>query len=179
MGERHVAEAEGPEPKAAPGLDDVKRNLVAQSLLVELAADQAGGEARGVERHAEIGGEIGDRADMILVAVGQHDAEQVPGLALDELEVGQDQVDARISGIGEGQAEIDHHPFAVGAVEIDVHADLAGSAEGEEKKLVAGCGHVRGFPVFRRHSREGGNPLTQRRDKGCTAGLNGSQPSRG
>ena len=138
MGERDVAEAERAEPEIALHLDRVELDLAGQPLLLELAGDQAGGERRRVERHAEIVGEIGDGADMVLMAVGEDDAEQIVAALLDEGEIGQDQLDARISGIGEGQAEIDHHPFALAAVEIDVHADLARAAEREEEELLAG-----------------------------------------
>ena len=65
-------------------LDDVQLDLAGQPLLLELAGDQAGGERRRVERHAEIGGEIGDRADMVLMAVGEDDAEQIVAPLLDE-----------------------------------------------------------------------------------------------
>ena len=75
---------------------------------------------------------------MVLMAVGEDDAEQIGAPLLDEGEIGQDQLDARIGGIGEGHAEIDHHPFALAAVEIDVHADLARAAEREEEEFFAG-----------------------------------------
>ena len=58
-------------------LDDVELDLAGQPLFLELAGDQAGGERRRVERHLQVGGEIGDRADMVLMAVGQDDADQV------------------------------------------------------------------------------------------------------
>ena len=74
---------------------------------------------------------------MILVPVRQHDAEQIIALLLDELQIGQDQVDARIGRIGEGNAHVDHQPFALTAVQIDVHADLAGSAERDEEQFIA------------------------------------------
>ncbi len=135
MGERHVADAERAELERSAELDDVELDLAGDPFLLQLVGDQAGGEGRGVERHAEIGGHIGNRADMILMAVGEDDAEQVLAALLDELEVGQDQFDARIARIGEGHAKIDHQPFAVAAIEIDVHADLAGAAEGEEEKF--------------------------------------------
>ena len=140
VGERHIAEAERPEAEAALPRDHAQVDLGGDALLLELAANQPGGERRRVERHAEIGGKIGDRADMVLVAVGQDDAEQVLPPPLDEVEVGQHEVDAGIGGIGEGQAEVDHHPFAVAAVEIDVHADLARAAERAEEEFVVG-GH--------------------------------------
>ena len=97
---------------------------------------------------------------MVLMAVGEDDAEQIVASLLDEGEIGQDQLDARIIGIGEGQAEIDHHPFALAAVEIDVHADLARAAEREEEEFVAGF-HVTPIPSPRRRP---GSRLVQGRD---------------
>ena len=91
---------------------------------------------------------------MVLMAVGEDDAEQIVAPLLDEGEIGQDQLDARIIGIGEGQAEIDHHPFALAAVEIDVHADLARAAEREEEEFLAGFHRARPS----RHSSESWNP---------------------
>src|SRR3546814_3297570 len=48
------------------GLDHAQRDVVLDSLLLQLAADQAGGERRRVDRHAEIEREIGQRPDMVL-----------------------------------------------------------------------------------------------------------------
>ena len=160
MGERDVAEAERPEAEIALHLDDVELDLVGQPLLLELAGDQAGGERRRVERHAEIVGEIGDGADMVLMAVGEDDAEQVVAPLLDEGEVGQDQLDARIGRVGEGHAEIDHDPFALAAVEIDVHADLARAAEREEEQFLAGF-HSPPSPRRRPGSRDKGRTLAE------------------
>src|SRR5206468_12178576 len=73
-----------------------------------------------------------------LVAVGQNDSGKPVLLFLDELEIRQDQLDARIIGTGEGQPEVDHDPLAAAAVEIDVHADLARAAERAEQQFFAG-----------------------------------------
>src|SRR3546814_4755112 len=71
-------------------------DLPLHPLFGELVRDQPRGEAIGIERHAKLGGEIGDGTDMILVPMGQHDAEQILAPILDELEVGHHDVDARI-----------------------------------------------------------------------------------
>src|SRR3546814_11064661 len=63
-------------------------------LLFQLAGDQAGGERRRVKRHFQIGGEVGNGADMVLVAMGQDDADQILAPRLDKLEVGKNEVDA-------------------------------------------------------------------------------------
>ena len=49
---------------------------------------------------------------MVLMAVGEDDADQVAAPFLDELEVGEDEVDARIIGVGESRprSAIGHLP---------------------------------------------------------------------
>jgi hypothetical protein len=72
---------------------------------------------------------------MVFVAVGEDDPRESLLLVLDELELGQDEVDSGILGIGEGQAEIDHQPLAAAAVQVDVHADFARPAERAEQQF--------------------------------------------
>ena len=60
-------------------VDHVELDLLPQPGFLELAHDQSGRERRRIERHAEFGGEIGHRADVVLVRVGQDDPEQVFG----------------------------------------------------------------------------------------------------
>ena len=71
--EGHPERAELDRPAA---LDDVELDLAGQPLLLELAGDQPGGERRREQRHLQFLGEIGQRADMVLVAVGQDDPGQ-------------------------------------------------------------------------------------------------------
>src|SRR5205814_529436 len=71
------------------------------------------------------------------MAMGEHDPGKPLLLILDELEVGQDQLNAGLAGVGKGQAKVDHDPLAAAAVEIDVHADLARPAERDEEELLA------------------------------------------
>ena len=82
----------------------VELDLAGQPFLLQLAGDQPGGERGRVERHLQVGGDVGQRADMVLMPVGQDDPDQILHPLLDEFEVGQDEVDARIFVVGEGQA---------------------------------------------------------------------------
>src|SRR6185295_8551800 len=118
-------------------LDDVELDLTGQPLLLELAGNQAGGEGRRVERTLELVGEIGKRADMVFVPVGEDDPGQPLLLFLDEFEVGKDEVDSGIRRVGKGQAEVNHDPLPTAAVEIDVHADLSRTAKGAKQELFA------------------------------------------
>ena len=114
--------------------------LVQQAGLAQLLAQQEGGEGRGVDRRLQPRPQPGDRADVVLVGVGQHDAQDVVGVLLDEGRVGQDDLDARRGLVAEGHAEIDHDPLAVvrraEAVEVEVHADLVRPAERQEDEFV-------------------------------------------
>ena len=62
--------------------------------------------------------QIGHGAQMVLVGVGQDQAVEKGPLLLDEAQVGQDDVDAGQPVVGEAEAQIDHQPAAVLAVEI-------------------------------------------------------------
>src|SRR5205814_995079 len=123
---------------ASASLHYVELHLASETFLLELAGNQAGGERRCEQRRLQFFGEIGKRADMILVPVGGNNARQPLLLALDELKIGKDQLDPRIGRVSESQAEIDHDPLATAAVEVDVHADLAGAAERDEQQFFAG-----------------------------------------
>ena len=72
---------------------------------------------------------------MILVGVGEDQAVEKGPLLLDEAQVGQDDIDAGQPVVGEAEAEIDHQPAAVLAVEIGVDADLADAAERHEPQI--------------------------------------------
>ena len=135
--QRDIGQLERSNLKARIAGDDIELNLPGKPLLFELFGDQARGERCGVERRLQVGGKVRNGADMVLVPVGQDNAGEAVPLAFDELEVRKNEIDARVIGVGESEAEVDHQPFALRAVEIDVHADLARSAERAEQQLFA------------------------------------------
>ena len=91
----------------------------------------------------------GHGADVVLVAVREHDADDVVEPVLDRLEVGQDQVDAGLVLLGEQHAAVDDEELAAVLEDGHVAADLAeaaerGDAEGsgvEGGRVVDGAGH--------------------------------------
>src|SRR3546814_20142499 len=76
------------------------------------------------------------RADVVLVGVGEHQAGEALAPLHDEGGVGHLHVDPRQARIAEDDAEVDHQPGAVVAVEVEVHADLAGAAERHEVDIL-------------------------------------------
>ena len=96
---------------------------------------------RGVDGRAQARPHLDQRADMILVRMGDEDAEQILALLLDEAQIGIDDVDARqVLLAAEAHAAIDQDPLPVvlraEAVEGGVHADLAETAERDKNQFV-------------------------------------------
>ena len=140
MGQRDQLDIEGTDGKAPAQRDHRQRHAVQQAGLGQLAAQHRRRERRRVDRAAEPVPEIGDRAEMVLMRVGQHEADQLVAALLDEGRVGHDDVDAGRRLVAEGDAEIDHQPAAGMAVKVQVHADLARPAERQEQELVVSGG---------------------------------------
>ena len=134
--QRDIGEFERSEIKAAFLGDDVQLDLVRHTFLIQFMADQASGERCCIERNTQVSRKVRDRADMILMAVSQHDSEQILGPVLDETEVGQHQINTGVVRVGEGHTEVDHHPFAVATIEIDVHSDLSRTTKRQEDQFI-------------------------------------------
>ena len=134
---RDQLDIERPDREAARQRHLGDRHLAQQVGVAQLAPQHRGGERRRVDRAAQLRPEIGHGAEMILVRVGQHQADEIVAMLLDEGGIGHDHVDARHRLVAEGHAEIDHQPLAGIAVEVEVHADLARAAERQEQQLVA------------------------------------------
>ncbi len=115
-------------------------DLAFQVLVAQFFADEEGGEGRGVERRAQARPQPGQSADMVLVRMGQDDADNVIGILLDKGRIGHDQIHARRGLIAEGHADIDDDPLAVIgraiAVAIEIHADLVRAAQRQEDEFV-------------------------------------------
>ena len=79
---RDEADLERPQLDGAAAFDDVELDQAGQPFLLELSGDQPGGEGRRVERRLQLLREIGQGADMVLVAVGQDDPGEPVLLAL-------------------------------------------------------------------------------------------------
>src|SRR6266487_907697 len=75
-----------------------------------LGLEQSRGERRGIDGHAQLRPKIEQRAEMILVGVGEHDAGEIAALLDQEPYVGQDEIDARQILASERHAEVDRDP---------------------------------------------------------------------
>src|SRR3546814_12856959 len=73
---------------------------------------------------------------MVLMGMGQDDAEKILAPLLYEADVRHEDVDARRRLVAERNAEVDHQPFAVDRIEIEIHPDLVRAAERQEAEIV-------------------------------------------
>ncbi len=140
MGQGHHLQIERPDVETSAQRDFAKLHLgFVDAVLAQFSPQYRERERRAVDGAAEAVPEVGHGADMVLVGMGEHQAGQTVAALLDELRVGQDDVDPRRGAVVEGDAHVDHQPAAVSgrsqAVEIEVHPDLAGAAERDEKKV--------------------------------------------
>ena len=104
---------------------------VQQAVLVELRLDEPEREPRREHRaDANLAQEVRQRADVILVRVGQHDREHLASLQV--AEVGEDQVDAEVLVAGKREPRVDHDRLAADLEDGHVLADLAEAAERDD-----------------------------------------------
>ena len=108
----------------------LQRRLVAELVLVELRADHADRQHAAVDdrRDADLAQHVGQRADVVLVAVGEDDRLDVVGAIAQVGEVGQDEVDAVHLRRREHQSGVDDDDAAVVFDDRHVLADLAEAA---------------------------------------------------
>ena len=125
-------DAERPDLELVAGLEREER-VVVELVLLDLVAEQAAGERRGVDRHArELRQDVRQGADVVLVGVGDEERLDV-GLALLEVgDVGDDEVDAEHLLVGEHEPAVDDDDVVAVLEHVHVLADLADAAERDD-----------------------------------------------
>ena len=147
MRDRNGLDFERTDREALAGLVDDDRHVRSAGLGAALRIQQTGRERRHPDLRLQARPQVKQRAVVILMRMGDHNAAQAADVLLDEADVGQDQVDTRQVGAGKGDAAVDDDPFArIGgtvAIQGQVHADLADTAQRAEYQF--------SLPVGSRH----------------------------
>ena len=111
----------------------------ADAVLLEFGVDEGEGEFAAhqwdVVAQAQ---QVGNAADVILVTVGEHQGDDVVESVLDVVEVGQDEIDARLVLLGEEDTAVDDEQFAVNLEDGHVAADLAEAPQGHDAHRAIG-----------------------------------------
>ena len=110
------------------------RHLVREVDFLELATEHRGGKAGGIDRAPQPWPQMWYRAKVILVGMGEDQAQQFLAPGFDEGGVRHQEIDAGGGLIRECDAEIDHQPFPGKSVQVQVHADFVGPAQGQERQ---------------------------------------------
>ena len=100
--------------------------VVLLALRLDEGERELGADQRDVRAQLE---QVGHAADVVLVAMREHERLDLVETVLDVVEVGQDQVDARLLLLGEQHAAVDEQQVAVVLDHVHVAADFAQAAE--------------------------------------------------
>ena len=112
-----------------PGHDLHKLGLTGKAELLQLVFDQAAGQAGAVHRQADLLQQIGNAANVILVAVGDEQALDLILVLHHKGEVRDDHVHAEHLAVREHQTAVHDDHIAVALVDGHVLADLAQTAQ--------------------------------------------------
>ena len=100
-----------------------------QVVLFQLVLDEADGQPGSVDGHVDLLEQVGQRADVVLMAMGDDHALD-PVLVLHQIgEIGDDQVHAVHIAVREHQAAVHHHQVVLAFINGDVLAHLAQAAQ--------------------------------------------------
>ncbi len=124
-------EVEGTELVEVTSRDDAGDRL--DPVLLELGLDERDRQLRAEDRDVGLALEqVGDGADVVFVAVGEHEADDVVEAVVEVGEVGEDEVDTGLLLFGEEDAGVDDEDLAVVFEHGHVAPDLAEAAEGDD-----------------------------------------------
>ena len=110
-----------------------RTRVVVELVLLDLVAEQAAGQRAGVHGHArELRQHVRQRADVVLVGVGDEERPHVLAALLEIGDVGDDEVDAEHLLVGEHEAAVDDDDVVAVLEHVHVLADLPHPAERDD-----------------------------------------------
>ena len=122
-------DTEGPKREALAWEDLDELGFIEKAMLFELAFDIGKGELGTVDGHVELGQDPGKAANVIFVAVGEHDRAHFGAVFEEIADVGDDDIHAEELFFGKHEAGVDHKNIVAKAEGHAVHAELAQAAQ--------------------------------------------------
>jgi hypothetical protein len=117
-------------------------------VLLDLVAQESTGQGAGIDRHArELGQDVGQRADVVLVGMGDQERPDLVAVLLEIADVGDDEVDAEHLLVGEHEAAIDDDDVVAVLEHVHVLADLPHPAKRDDAERLLGLGSWAGHSV--------------------------------
>ena len=143
VGDRDKLEVEGADVQAVSLGDDVEIGI-GQAVFAQLGGHEGKGQVGAVDRNVAAQLEqVGHGTDVILVSVGQDQADDVVHALFDPGEIRQDQVDAGLGLLGEEDATVHDQELAPVFEDVHVAADLAETSQRDHSQCAIFQG--RGF----------------------------------
>src|SRR6266853_2823503 len=118
-----------PNFKPLSGTNLAQIGIIQQLMLVKFIFDISQRELGAPDRNIQFAEYPGQRADVIFVAVGKHDAAHILAIFEEIRNVGNDDIDAQQLGFGKHQPRVDHDNVIAKADGHAVHTELAHPAE--------------------------------------------------
>src|SRR5690606_30055102 len=118
-------------------VDQVALRLVQQSGFLQLVLDQAEGQLRGVDRHVQVLEDIRQASDVVLVSVSYQNSPYFVSIFQQIRNIRDDDIDTEHFFLGEFQTGVDDHDVVAVLHDIHVLADLAQSAQREDRQNIA------------------------------------------
>ena len=120
-----------------PGNHFPQGRLFQKSMLFQALAHQRQREARAKNRHVKVTQDVGQGADVIFVAVRQHNGAHLLAILLQVGDVRNDDVHAQQLGFRKHHAGVDHQDVIPSAQGEHVHAKFAQAAQrnGPKRRL--------------------------------------------
>ena len=141
VGHAQKLQAKRTQLEATARRDHVDLHLVDQMRLGQLAAQDGRGERGGIDRAAQLAPKMRNRTHVVLVRVGDHQAQQLVPPLRDKGGVGHDHIGLGQFVAAEADAAVDGQPVAVTPIQVEVHANLTRPAQRQEGKVTGHCVH--------------------------------------
>ena len=127
------------------GLHYIEADLSGQALLLELGLDKADSQSRGINGDVHPFQQVSQTADVVLMAVGDDDATDLVGIALDVGKIGDNDVNAGHIGVGEGKSAVQYDHIIGAFKDGHVLADLVEASQRDDPygsllDLLGACG---------------------------------------
>ena len=137
MGDRVELEVEDVQGHLVAFLDGVQLGM-ADAVFAQLALDQSQGQLAAIDgdvlAHAQ---QIGHAPDVVLMAMGEHQPDDIAEATLQVVEAGQDQVNTGLVVLREQHPAIDQQDLAIDLETGHVAPDITQSSEGNDAQGVS------------------------------------------
>src|SRR6266478_8263992 len=143
VGYRNEFDFEGADfDEAAAGDDLAEGGGLEEAGFIETLFYEREGEAGAVHGDIKVAEDVGERADVIFVAVSEHDGADMGAILFQIGDVGDDEVDAEEFGLGEHHAGVDDDDVVTKPQGHHVHAKFAEAAERDGGEGLRGFAQV-------------------------------------